>query len=278
MVLATGSRGIHIGEQHTRYMVFASEGMVVVEMAVPADGLTVLGAAHGHVTCHHLVTFLLQRNNDVIHIIVTPSRNKHGVLVVVCQTVVGSIVNREHGLERQAFDELVHVVDDTGIELELAADILRLTAEVAVGNGIRLDRLRAAGEVPAVQQVQRLVQGGQCQGGIRVHHIDVNQRGSILWEVRAHRCCSTPEVTLVLVGIVEGSAGIGKTLDHLVDDEIHITTDAETVGIVVLGITEVQQVLMAIVVDVRIEVCTLATTLNLHCSIRPVIGLTDILV
>ena len=68
-----------------------------------------------------------------------------------------------------------------------------------------------------------------------------------------------PEFTFVLVRIVERSAGIGKTLDNLVDDEIHITTNAETVSVVVLCITEVEEILNTIIVDIRVEMGTLTT-------------------
>ena len=87
-----------------------------------------------------------------------------------------------------------------------------------------------------------------------------------------------PEFTLVLVGIVERSAGVGKALDDLVDHEIHITTNAETVGVVVLCIAEIEEILNAIVVDVRVEVGTLTTTLYLQRCLRTVIRLTDIFV
>ena len=56
--------------------------------------------------------------------------------------------------------------------------------------------------------------------------------------------------------IVEGSTGVGKALDDLVDNEIDVTAYTETIGIVILGRTEVQEVFAAVVIDVRVEVST----------------------
>ena len=78
--------------------------------------------------------------------------------------------------------------------------------------------------------------------------------------------------------IVEGCTGVGKTLDELVDRQVYITTYAETVGVIILCGTEVDQILAAIVVDVRVEVSTRTTTLNFQRTFRTVIHLADIFV
>ena len=292
MVLATACSGVHIGEKHTSDVMLAGKRVVVVEMTVPADSLAVFGVRHGHVACHDLVVLLGDAYDDILRIVVTPCRNEHCVLVVVGKAVVGGIVDGEQCLERQALHEVAHVIDDTGIELELTAHVCCLSAEVAVCNGVGLRGLRTSGEVLSVEQVKRLVEEGKCLRGIGIHHVDGNQRGGVLREVRTavfasidpvailqlFTCSLMPEFTLVLVGIVERGAGVGKALDHLVDHEVHITTYTETVGVVLLGITEVEEILHTVVVDVRVEVGTLTTTLNLQCSFQTVVGLADILV
>ena len=264
MVFVATCRSVHTREQHTGNVMLASEGVVVVEMAVPSDGLTIFRVGHRHVTCNDFVVLLGESHDGILCVIITPSGDEHSVLIIIGEAVVSSIVDREQGLERQAIDELVQVVDDTCIELELTADGLRLTTKVAVGNGVGLVGLCTTGEVLAVEQVERLAQDGQSLRGIGVNHIDGNQRCSVLGEVRTHGRCLTPEVTLVLVLIIEGGTCVGKTLDELVDNEVDITTNTEAVGIVVLCRTEVQEVFTAIVVNVRVEVCTSTTTCNLQ--------------
>ena len=78
--------------------------------------------------------------------------------------------------------------------------------------------------------------------------------------------------------VVERGTCIGKTLNQLIEGKVNITTHAKAVGVVVLGITKVQEIFTTVVVDVCIEVCTLATTLYLSGNIRTVIHLADILV
>ena len=80
------------------------------------------------------------------------------------------------------------------------------------------------------------------------------------------------------MGVPEGSTGVYITRDELVNYEVNITTYAETVGIVVLCRTEVDEVFSAVVVDVRVEVGTGTTTLYLQRCFRTVVNLTDILV
>ena len=78
--------------------------------------------------------------------------------------------------------------------------------------------------------------------------------------------------------VIERGTCVGKAADEFVEGKIDITSHAETVGIVVLGIAEVQQVLTAVVVDVGIEVGALTATLYLSRNIRTVAYLADILV
>ena len=78
--------------------------------------------------------------------------------------------------------------------------------------------------------------------------------------------------------VVERGTCVGKTLNQLIKGKVNITTHAKAVGVVVLGITKVQEIFTTVVVDVGIEVCALAATLYLSCSLRTVIYLADILV
>ena len=279
MVLTALGGRVHAGQQHTGYVVLLSEGTLIVEMTVPSDGLTINLVRHGHRTCYHLVLRLLDVYNSIRVIIVTPSGEEQRVGIVIGQVIAGSIVNREQGLERQTFHQVIHVIVDTSIKLELTAYLLRLTTEVAVCNSIFAIIVCTTTREPlSTQQVQRLAEGSQRLAGIGVNHREGKQRGCTLWEVRTHGSGLTPEVTLVLIFIIIGSTNVSPTSDELVHNQVHVTTNAEAVGVVVLGFTEVNQVLCTIVVDVRVEVSTRTTTLNLNGTLRTVIGLADILV
>ena len=78
--------------------------------------------------------------------------------------------------------------------------------------------------------------------------------------------------------VIERGTCIGKALNQLIEGKVNITTHTKAVGVVVLGITKVQEIFTTVVVDVGIEVCALAATLYLSCSLRTVIYLADILV
>ena len=99
MVGRTGCSGVHIGEQHTGHMMLTGKRVVVVEMTVPTDGLAVFSVSHRHVTRYHFVVLLCKRHDGVLGVVVTPCRNEYGILVIISTAVVGSIVDREQGLE-----------------------------------------------------------------------------------------------------------------------------------------------------------------------------------
>ena len=285
MILATGCGGVHISEQDTIHVVLTGKDVVVVEMTVPSDGLAIGRVRHVHTTSHDFVVLLGKCCNLILGVVVTPCRDEHSVLIIIRNVVLCSIVDREQGLEGQALNEFVHVVVDTGIELELTAHAFCLTTEIAVGKNIRISCLGSTGEIDTVEQVERLAKDGMCLGGIGVNHFDGNQRGCVFREVRTAVViavlttgCNAPIVTLIAVCIIEGSTHIGITRDLLVDDQVHITTYAEAVGVVILCRTEVDEVLEAIVVDVRVEVSTCTTTLDFYSTFRTVVHLAYILV
>ena len=138
--------------------------------------------------------------------------------------------------------------------------------------------LCTTGEILAVEQVQRLAKDSKGLTGIRVNHVNINQWCRILREVGTHAGCFAPEVALIAVCIVEGSTNVSITFDSLIDHEVYITANAETVGVVILCRTEIDKVFKAIVVDVRIKVSTRTTTLDFQRTFRTVIHLADILV
>ena len=247
-------------------------------MSVPCDGLAIRGVAHTHVTCNNFITLLGKGHNFIIGVVVTPCGDEHGILVVVGKAVFRSIVDGKQGLERQSLDKPVHVVDDACVELELAAHVGSLTSEIAVCNGILLGGLCTTGEILTIEEVERLAQHGKSLRGIGVDHVDRNQRSSVFREVWTHGRSLAPEITLVGVGVVERSTGVGKALDYPVDHEVHITTYAEAVGVVVLSRSEVEEVFDTIVVDIGIEVGTSATTLDFQRTFRAVVCLADIVV
>ena len=188
MVCTAGCSSVHICQQNTCYMVFASEGILIVEMTIPCNSLTIFCIRHSLCTCYNLIVHLLQSNDGINGVIVTPCGLEQTILIVICQAIVGCIVNREQCLERQALDKLAHVVVDTRIELELTTNSLRLTTKVAVSNGISLRIVSTTtGEPLTANQVQRFTERSQCFARIGVNHANRNQWSCILWEVWSHR-------------------------------------------------------------------------------------------
>ena len=128
-------------------MMLVCKCLVVVEMTIPTDGLTIFGIRHGHMTCHDFIVLLSKANNSILGVVVTPSWDKHSKFVVIREAVVGCIVDRKHCLERQALQEAVHVIDNTCIELELSADVSCLATEITICNSIGLSGFRTAREI-----------------------------------------------------------------------------------------------------------------------------------
>ena len=279
MILAAGCGRVHISEQESRYMMFAGKSIIIVKMTVPTDGLAVFRVRHGHRTRHDFILRLIDGNNGILRVIITPRGEEQRIRIVICQAVVGSIVNREQRLKRQALDKLVHVIVDTGIKLELSAYSPCLTTKIAVSNGIRLCSVGTTAREPSsINQVKRLAERSQSHAGIGVNHFNRNQWSGTLREVGTHVCSIIPEITLILVLIIVSSTNISPTRDEFVHNQVHITTYTETIGIVILCRTEIDKIFVTIVVDVRIEVGTRTATLDFQCTLRAVIGLADIIV
>ena len=108
--------------------------------------------------------------------------------------------------------------------------------------------------------------------GIRVNIGDRDQRSHT---VRTPAFCHLPVVICYLLAIdcfllrrygrvrvVVSGVRIHVGRDILVDLHIHVTADIETVDVVILGLTEVQEVALTIVAQVRIKLRTVVTTFD----------------
>ncbi len=77
--------------------------------------------------------------------------------------------------------------------------------------------------------------------------------------------------------IIEGCTGINPSLDVVSNVYIHITTDTEALGIVVLCLTKLEVIALTIIVDVAIEVSSLTTTADFSSCLITAVHLSEII-
>ena len=77
--------------------------------------------------------------------------------------------------------------------------------------------------------------------------------------------------------VIIGSVGIHPTRSPVSELEVDVTTYVQTVGIVVLSFTEIQEITLAVVAHVGIELCKLTTTFELSRHIVARLGLLEII-
>ena len=76
--------------------------------------------------------------------------------------------------------------------------------------------------------------------------------------------------------VIIGSVGIHPTRSPVSELQVDVTTYVQTVGIVVLSFTEIEEITLAVVAHVGIELCKL-TTLELSRHIVARLGLLEVI-
>ena len=136
------------------------------------------------------------------------------------------------------------------------------TRSIDITKDIALVQVGSTQEILAVDEVACSTDHSQGRLGIRIYHIDRNQRSHT---VRTEGTSQLP----VLIAIVSrlraviGSIGINVCTDGFAQLDVHVTSHVKAIGIVILSLTKVQVITCAVIADVSIESCTLVTTLYL---------------
>ena len=77
--------------------------------------------------------------------------------------------------------------------------------------------------------------------------------------------------------VIVGSVGIHPTRSPVCELEVDVTTYVQAVGIVVLSFTEIEEIALAVVAHVGIELCKLTTTFELSRYIVTGLVLSEII-
>ena len=189
---------------------------------------------------------VVERQDKVGTIIVAPCGFEGRILVIIRCRVRRCVVYTYQSVEAQTLQQRVEVDIHAGVKLELTACPLALSGCMVVGKDIGTVGQRTTEEVLTVDDVARRRQGIHRLCGIRIDIRDRNQRSHT---VRTPCGSYLPVVqrvviTILLVGdgrllVIIGSIGIHEGRDVLVDLHINVTTHIETIGIVVLSLSEV---------------------------------------
>ena len=180
-------------------------------------------------------------------------------------------------MEAQALENRREVEIQTCIKLELTAVIDIGTRSVDIAENVGEVGSRTTQEVLAIDDVAGSPNHSQRRLGIRVNHFHRNQRSHT---VRAEGAGLLPVAAIVSVSRlspVEGGIRIYVGIDGAAQDEIHITSYIESVGIVLLSLAEVQVVTVAIVTHVGIEARLLVAAFYFGRNLRAVERLLDVI-
>ena len=265
---------ITIGNHHGAEVVVIVELRLVIELRIEENGL-VAGAIRDVLHTRVLVVVVLGQARDDIHaIVVGPRRLIDSIGIAKVRVIGSSVVHGELRLERQALHEAVQVHVQAHVKLELASGIGILTGRVEVTKHIGLVYLRTREEILAVDDVGGCSQQGLRGGGI-LGYIADGDEGS--HTVRTERGGRSPVVRAHgALLVVEHHLGMQVGGNPVVDVQVHVTAEGELVGIVLLALTELEDIGVAIVVDVGIETRVLATTRDVDIGVDTGIGLLDI--
>ena len=240
-------------------------------MGIEGDGL-VVGRTTDVLYTRLLINSIVvvQSNNDILAVISWPSRFKSCISIVKWSRISRSIVNTYQSVETQALSHWTEVNIHTCIELELTAGPCIIASTLHVSKDVGQVSLRTTQET-SVDNVGRVGQHGQgslCIG------IDIAQGNEWTYTVWTQRCSCLPEIsTIGTARIIIGSIGIDISSNEVVNLHIHITTNVETVGEIILCLSKLQEVALTIVAHVGIELGTLVTTFNLSSHVTTVISL-----
>ena len=257
------------------HIVYTTESTVEVEVCVESNHLVVGRAADVLYTRLLILRLMIvQGNDDILTIVLSPSRLVSSILVVEGGRVAGSIVDGNLCMEGQTFQQCAKVNIHTSVELELTTGPSVVTSRIHIRDHVGLVCLSSTTtQETAIDNV--IGCSNHSQGSSSVL-IQIAQRNQWADTVRTHGSSLLPEIsTIGTTRVVEGGIGIHESTDEVVDLHVHITTYVETVNEVALCLTEVTEVTLTIVTDIGIELSSLVTTLNLCRDIGTVVGLLD---
>ena len=262
--------------QHCRQIVNLVESIVVVELTREKHGLVICTSTDVLVARLFILTFLLQCDNHILAINVSPCWDINSIAIIERSIIRGSIVDCEMSLERQALQHLVQVDIDTRIKLELTTSKFTTSCRIDISKNIRGVCLSTSKEVFAIYQLRN---AHQVPSSLSIwgNHICGDKRSCILWKIRTPSRSSFPVITLCRMRIIEGCTGVDPSLNFISNVYIHITTNAEALGIIILSLTKLEIIALAIIVDIAIEVSSLTTTADFCSSLITAVHLSEII-
>ena len=275
LVISTGCLHlITIGNDHGTDVVQVGNLSLVIELRIEEDGLLAGTIRNILYTGMLIVIVLLQTRDDILAIVVCPGRLKGGVSIAVIGVIGCSVIHRKLCLERQTFHEAVQIHIQAHVKLELTSRIGVLASGVEISEGIGLIQLCTSEEILAINNIGRSSQQGLCTRSVLSHVTDGDERSHT---VRTERSGRSPIVsTHSSLSAIESNLRMHVSGNPIIDVQIHVTTEGELVCIVLLALSELEDITVAIVIDVGVEACVLAAACNIHVSVYTRIGLLDI--
>ena len=96
---------------------------------------------------------IVQRQDQVRTVVVTPRRFKGGVVVVVRERVTGLVIDCHQCMEGQALQDAAEIEVQTGVKLELTAHPGILTGRIVIGDNIGRLSQRTTKEILAINDI-----------------------------------------------------------------------------------------------------------------------------
>ena len=150
------------------------------------------------------------------------------------------------------------------------------TRSIDITKDIALIQVGSTQEILAVDEVACSTDHVQCRLSTRVDHIDRNQ-----WRhtVRTESASQLPILVTIVCRLraIIGCIGVHVSRNSLAQLDIHITSNAETIRIILLCLAKVQVITSAIIAYISIELRTLITTFYLGRYLRAIESLLDII-
>ena len=179
-------------------------------------------------------------------------------------------------MEAQALEYRREVEIKTYIKLELTAVISIRSRSIDVAKHITLVQAASTQEVLTINDIAGSTNHVQCRLSIRVDHVDRNQ-----WRhtVRTESASQLPILVTIVCRLraIIGCIGVHISRNSLAQLDIHITSNTETIRIILLCLAKVQVITSAIIAYISIELRTLITTFYLGRYLRTIESLLDII-
>ena len=179
-------------------------------------------------------------------------------------------------MEAQALEYRREVEIKTYIKLELTAVISIRSRSIDVAKHITLVQAASTQEVLTINDIAGSTNHVQCRLSIRVDHVDRNQ-----WRhtVRTESASQLPILVTIVCRLraIIGCIGVHISRNSLAQLDIHITSNTETIRIILFCLAKVQVITSAIIAYISIELRMLITTFYLGRYLRTIESLLDII-